>query len=116
MVLLRSGRAVQKRASTESEVEPGHVSVTRSGFGRALRTWLRDRPVAKPDLTVRSIETMPPRLHSAPEELAAFIDGRLEFREWDRMTAHLATCAACRKELLAVIRLIRGEPGSKEDP
>ena len=54
---------------------------------------------------------MPSYAHLSSEELSAYIDGRAEPSDWDRMTSHLASCADCRKELLAVLRLIRGEPG-----
>ncbi len=57
---------------------------------------------------------MDPHSHIAPEELAAYVDGRAGSPEWDRMTSHLATCQACLRELLAVVRLLRHDPGSRD--
>jgi hypothetical protein len=52
--------------------------------------------------------------HIAPEELAAYVDSCAESTEWDRMTSHLATCQTCLRELLAVVRLLRNQPGSRD--
>jgi hypothetical protein len=57
---------------------------------------------------------MPSLSHLTSEELAAYIDGRTEPSAWERMTSHLAACGVCRQELLAVLRLIRGELGREE--
>jgi anti-sigma factor RsiW len=57
---------------------------------------------------------MPSDSHLSAEELAAYIDGRSDPSEWDRMTSHLAACPTCRRELLAVLRLIRGSLGGQD--
>ncbi len=50
--------------------------------------------------------------HLSPEELATYIDGRPSqpvLRR--RIVAQLATCDDCFGELLAILRLMKHEPG-----
>jgi len=51
--------------------------------------------------------------HIRPEDLSAYIDGRVGARERQVITAHIATCAECRTELVqlrATVRLLNGLP------
>ena len=55
--------------------------------------------------------------HLSPEELATYHDGRTTRPEWKRMVGHLATCDACFRELVAVLRLMKNQPsGPGEAP
>jgi predicted anti-sigma-YlaC factor YlaD len=76
-----------------------------------LRAFDGAKPTAPADPFNQMMDLHP---HIAPEELAAYVDGRAESSEWDRMTSHLATCQACLREMLAVVRLLRNEPGSRD--
>jgi anti-sigma factor RsiW len=48
--------------------------------------------------------------HLSPEELATYVDGRAPRSEWKRMIGHLATCDACFRELVTVVRMVREQP------
>ncbi len=45
--------------------------------------------------------------HPSPEELAAYIEARVERATWKRIVGHLATCDACFRELVAILRLTK---------
>ena len=51
-----------------------------------------------------------PPAHLPSEEVAAYLDRTLPHAERLRMEAHLAECELCRSEVVAVSRLLRGEP------
>lgn len=51
-----------------------------------------------------------PMVHLEIAEIAAFVDGALPAGERTRAEAHLADCAECREELVAVAALLRTAP------
>jgi predicted anti-sigma-YlaC factor YlaD len=51
--------------------------------------------------------------HLTSDEVAAYIDNTLSEADCARVKAHLAECAACRKEIVSVSRLVAGAPRSK---
>jgi anti-sigma factor RsiW len=53
--------------------------------------------------------------HLSVEELAAYVDGRLDTRDLERAESHLASCAECRAELVE-IRAIVAEGVAKQAP
>lgn len=48
--------------------------------------------------------------HASAEELAAYIDGKVGPDEWNRLVAHLATCEACFRDLVAIMKLMKPDP------
>lgn len=59
---------------------------------------------------------MAPGSHLSPEEFATYVDGRASQPEWKRVVGHLAVCDACFRELLAILRLMKAQPGTARDP
>ena len=51
--------------------------------------------------------------HLTSEEVAAYIDNTLSEADCARLKAHLSECAACRKEVVSVSRLVEGVPRSR---
>jgi hypothetical protein len=58
---------------------------------------------ASNDRTVRS--------HLSADDVAAFVDGRLSADERSSVEAHLAVCADCRAEVVAISALVESIPG-----
>ena len=48
------------------------------------------------------------RDHLSPDQVAAYLDRGLAQGEGERIKSHLADCASCRAEVIAVSRLLRG--------
>jgi anti-sigma factor RsiW len=48
--------------------------------------------------------------HASAEELAAYIDGKVGPDEWNRLVTHLATCEACFRDLVAIMKLMKPDP------
>ncbi len=59
---------------------------------------------------------MVPGSHLSPEDLAVYIDGRTSRPEWKRVVGHLATCDACFRELLTILRFMKQQPGVTHEP
>jgi hypothetical protein len=59
---------------------------------------------------------MAPGFHLSPEELASYIDGHASRPEWKRIVGHLATCDDCFRELVAVLQLMKNQPGAPGEP
>jgi anti-sigma factor RsiW len=51
--------------------------------------------------------------HLTSEEIAAYLDETLSEADCARVKAHLADCAACREEVVAVSRLLQAGPRSR---
>lgn len=49
--------------------------------------------------------------HLQAEEVAAYLDGKVDQEERRRITAHLSDCAECRTELIEVRRILRRRRG-----
>jgi hypothetical protein len=73
------------------------------------------RPAAKPGAKP-VYQGMAPGSHLTPEELAIYIDGATSRPERRRAVGHLATCDICFGELLAILRLMKNQPGEAGDP
>lgn len=54
--------------------------------------------------------------HASAEDLAAYIDGRVDSTEWRRLVAHLAGCDACFADLVSILKLVHGEAGPPPHP
>lgn len=63
-----------------------------------------------PDVVVTNVRNPRPGVCPDPEELAAFVDGRLPEGARADMERHLAECAGCRELFAEVVRLTEAQP------